>query len=179
MLVHPRSLWGPSQWPSRKTEEGEWKFVQRRKGKPSLTLANSTADQDTSVVQAWDTHRTFLELVLNGPIDHKSTKSESDETLEENKAVDEAVLQTHHPQKLDWQQVPWETIQLLRSRWPTSAVRSHVWRGTLRLVRQETLSGTPCGAEDALRGLGDETVQGAPIAREADVADEKLELRSW
>ena len=87
---HARSNWEPSQRPSRNDEEGEWKFVQKRKGDPSRTSLTSA--------QAKDAHRTFLPVVLNGPVDQKPMKNATDEVIKEIQVAEEAALQTQKSQ---------------------------------------------------------------------------------
>ena len=54
--------------------DGEWKFVQKRKGKSCRSPENSVTTLDKSTAQARESHRTFVEVVSNGPVDQKPSE---------------------------------------------------------------------------------------------------------
>ena len=186
---HARSYWESSQWPSRNDPNGEWKFVQKRKGKPSRTSVNSDTPLDKTTAQARESHRTFHDVVLNGPVDQTPAKSETDEVLREVQATQEEILQS----------------QLLKARAAAEALgedpafAKHVADLRSEIVRREKkIAGGKTAGRSSLAhrveqkslyiereniGLAQlrkdmETVQAAHIAREADLADEKLELQT-
>ena len=162
--------------------------MQKRKGTPSRTSVNSDTSLDKTTAQARESHRTFLDVVLNGLVDQKPAKNETDEVLKEVQAAQEEILQS----------------ELLNARAAAEALgedpafAKHVADFQSEIVRlATTVGGGKTAGRSSLAhrveqkslyietenirlaqlGKDMETVQAALIAREADLAEEKLELR--
>ena len=66
----------------------------KRKGKSSRSTENSAEPLDKETIKAKESHRTFLEVVLNGKAGPNSAKNDADEVLKEVQAAQEELLQS-------------------------------------------------------------------------------------
>ena len=135
-----------------------------------------------------ESHRTFLEVVLNGPVDQKPAKSETDEVvLKEVCVAREEILQS----------------QLAKARAAATALGDHPafakqvadLQGEIARLEKKVAGGKTAGKSSIANRVEQkslfierenkrveqlredvETAQAALIARDADLADEKLEL---
>ena len=128
----------------------------KRKGKSSRSPENSAESLDKATTKAKESHRTFLEVVLNGQAGPKPAKSEADEVLKEVQAAQEELLQS----------------QIVKARAAADALgddpafakqvtelQSKITPGKEGCWRQddwEKFSGSPCGTKVALRGKRDQ-----------------------
>ena len=178
-----------SWWSPRNDADGEWKFVQKkRKGKSSRSPENSAEPLDKETVKAKESHRTFLEVVLNGQVGPNPAKNDADEVLKEVQAAQEELLQSQIAKARAAavalgddpafaKQVTELQSEIVRLEKQLAGGKSTGKSSLAHRVEQKSLYvGRETKRLEQLR-KDVETAQAVLIAREADLAEEKLLLQ--
>ena len=182
--------WDQSWWSPRNDADGEWKLVQKkRKGKSSRSPENSAESLDKATTKAKESHRTFLEVVLNGQAGPKPAKSEADEVLKEVQAAQEELLQSQivkaraaadalGDDSAFAKQVTELQSEIARLEKKVAGGKTTGKSSLAHCVEQKSLYvGRETKRLEQLR-KDLETVQAALIAREAVLAEEKLSCKN-
>ena len=160
----------------------------KRKGKSSRSPENSAESLDKATTKARESHRTFLVVVLNGQAGPKPAKSEADEVLNEVQAAQEELLQSQIAKARAAadalgddpafaKQVTELQSEIARLEKKVAGGKTTGKSSLARRVEQKSLYvGRETKRLEQLR-KDLETVQAALIAREADLAEEKLVLQ--